>query len=97
MKREDFRKRATEDFKRMLPQLNQLLHQVQLTDKMKEYDIHGYKFLLRLNQDIIEMSLSDEKPIFPTLAFRPIDDIKADLLYFRIRDEFRIALNNAIL
>jgi hypothetical protein len=35
------------------------------------------------------MSLAIEKPIFPTLAFRLIGDKKADLLYFRIGDEFK--------
>ena len=82
-----------QQFKKMLPSLNQLIHQLRLTDKAQKYNVNGSEFLIRLNKDVIEMSLVIEKPIFPTLAFRPISDIKADLLYYRIGDDFTSALN----
>jgi hypothetical protein len=51
---------------------------------------------MRLNIDVIEMSLASERPIFPTLAFRPINDKKADLLYYRVSSDFRSKLHQAI-
>jgi len=51
---------------------------------------------MRLNGDIVEMSLADEAPIFPTLAFREISSAKTDLLYYRIGENFRTKLLEAI-
>jgi len=95
MKTEDFRKKANEDFKQILPLINKLIQQVKLTNKAQKFNINGAEFLMRLNADIIEMSLATERPIFPTLAFRPINDKKADLLYYRIGHDFRSKLNQA--
>ncbi len=89
MKTQDHRKNCLEQFKKMLPSLNQLIEQVRLTDKPEKYIINSAEFLIRLNKDVIEMSLAIEKPIFPTLAFRLIGENKADLLYFRIGDKFK--------
>ena len=50
---------------------------------------------MRLNGDIIEMSLADEAPIFPTLAFREFSSEKTDLLYYRIGQDFRSKLIEA--
>ncbi len=93
MKIKDQKKYSTEEFIELLPSLNQLINQFKLTDKIKEYDVNGTKFLIRLNKDIIEMSLAVDRPIFPTLAFRPINNEKADLLYYRIGIEFIRAVN----
>ena len=51
---------------------------------------------MRLNGDIIEMSLANEAPIFPTLAFRDLSSAKSDLLYYRIGQDFRASLIDAI-
>ena len=96
MKTEYFRQKANEDFKEILPLINKLIHQVILANKAEKYNINGAEFLMRLNVDIIEMSLVSESPIFPTLAFRPINDKKADLLYYRISSDFRSKLYQAI-
>jgi hypothetical protein len=96
MKTQDRRRYCLEQFKKMLPLLNGLINRVRLTDKAEKYNVNGAEFLIRLNKDIIEMSLAAEKPIFPTLAFRPINDVKADLLYYRIGDDFKSKLNEAI-
>ena len=96
MKTEDFRRKANEDFKEILPLINKLIHQVILANKTEKYNINGAEFLMRLNVDVIEMSLASERPIFPTLAFRPINNKKADLLFYRIGSDFRSKLYQAI-
>jgi hypothetical protein len=50
---------------------------------------------MRLNGDIVEMSLANEAPIFPTLAFRELSSEKTDLLYYRIGQDFRSKLMEA--
>jgi hypothetical protein len=50
---------------------------------------------MRLNGDIVEMSLADEAPIFPTLAFRELSPAKTDLLYYRIGNDFKSKLLEA--
>ena len=85
-----------------MPYLNEVIKQVDLTDKQKEYEVRGAKFLIRLRRDtfakenIIEMSLANESPIFPTLAYTPICETEAKLLYYRLRDDFISALHKAI-
>ena len=96
MKTEDFKRKSNEDFKEILPLINKLIHRVILANKAEKYNINGAEFLMRLNVDIIEMSLASERTIFPTLAFRPINDKKADLLYYRISSDFRSKLYQAI-
>ena len=92
----DRQKRDIEEFKRLLPYLHQLIHKVQLTNKPKVYHFNKADFIMRLNGDIIEMSLTDEAPIFPTLAFRELSPAKTDLLYYRIGQDFRSKLVEAI-
>ena len=41
------------------------------------------------------MSLADEAPIFPTLAFRALSPAKTDLLYYRIGQDFKSKLIEA--
>jgi hypothetical protein len=88
MKTEERRRYFNEQFKKILPSLNQLIHSVRLTDKAEKFTVNGAEFLIRLNKDIIEMSLASEKAIFPTLAYRQTSDTVADLLYYRITDDF---------
>ena len=96
MKTEDLRRKANEDFKEILPLINKLIQRLHLANKAEKFSINGAEFLMRLNVDIIEMSLATESPIFPTLAFRPINDKKADLLYYRISSDFRSKLYQAL-
>ena len=95
MKFTDRHKRDIEEFKRLLPYLHQLIHKVQLTNKPKIYHFKKSDFIMRLNGDIIEMSLANEAPIFPTLAFRDLSSAKSDLLYYRIGKDFRASLLEA--
>jgi hypothetical protein len=89
MKFTDIKKRDIEDFKSLLPYLHQLIHKVYLTNKAKVYHFNKADFIIRFNGDIIEMSLADEAPIFPTLAFRESSSVKTDLLYYRVGQNFR--------
>ena len=96
MKFTDRQKRDIEDFKRLLPYLHQLIHKVHLTNKPKIYHFNKSDFIMRLNGDIVEMSLANEAPIFPTLAFRELSLAKTDLLYYRIGNDFKSKLIEAI-
>ena len=91
----DKQKRDIEDFKKLLPYLYQLIHKVCLTNKPKIYHFNKTDFIMRLNGDIVEMSLADESPIFPTLAFRELSPAKTDLLHYRIGQDFRSKLMEA--
>jgi len=91
----DKQKRNIEDFKKLLPYLQKLIHKVHLTNKPKIYHFNKSDFIMRLNGDIVEMSLADEAPIFPTLAFRELSPAKTDLLYYRIGQDFRSKLMEA--
>ena len=91
----DKQKRNIEDFKKLLPYLQKLIHKVHLTNKPKIYHFNKSDFIMRLNGDIVEMSLANEAPIFPTLAFRELSPVKTDLLYYRIGNDFRSKLMEA--
>jgi hypothetical protein len=91
----DKQKRNIEDFKRLLPYLHKLIQKVGLTNKPQIYRFNKSDFIMRLNGDIIEMSLADEAPIFPTLAFRGLSSGKTELLYYRIGQDFRSKLMEA--
>jgi hypothetical protein len=91
----DKQKKNIEDFKKLLPYLQKLIHKVHLTNKPKIYHFNKSDFIMRLNGDIVEMSLADEAPIFPTLAFRELSPAKTDLLYYRIGNDFKSKLLEA--
>ena len=91
----DKQKRNIEDFMKLLPYLQKLIHKVHLTNKPKIYHFNKSDFIMRLNGDIVEMSLANEAPIFPTLAFRELSPAKTDLLYYRIGNDFRSKLMEA--
>ncbi len=95
MKFTDRHKRDIEEFKRLLPYLHQLIHKVQLTNKPRVYHFNKSDFIIRLNGNIIEMSLADAAPIFPTLAFRELSSTNTDLLYYRIGQDFKAKLEEA--
>ena len=96
MKTEEQRKYYKEQFKKILPSLNQLIHSVRLTDKVEKHTVNGAEFLIRLNNDVIEISLAKEEHIFPTLAYRHMTDTADDLLYYRITDEFTNQLRRTV-
>lgn len=95
MKFLDRQKRDIQEFKKLLPYLQDLIHKVHLTDKPTVYHFNNYDFIMRLNGDIIEISLANEAPIFPTLAFRELSSTKTDLLYYRIGQDFRFKVIEA--
>ena len=96
MKFSDRQKKQIADFKQLLPLLDRILAKIILTNKPKIYHFNKVDFIIRLNGDIIEMALADEAPIFPTLAFRELSDSRTDLLYYRVGQDFRYKLNEAI-
>ena len=96
MKFVDKQKRNIENFKELLPLIRKLLVKVHLSNKRQKYHFNNVDFLMRLNGDIIEIATADEAPIFPTLAYRELSDLKAELLYYRVGSDFKSKLNLAI-
>ena len=96
MKFADKQRRNIENFKELLPLIRKLLVKVHLSNKPQKYHFNNVDFLMRLNGDIIEVALADEAPIFPTLAYRELSHLKAELLYCRIGSDFKSKLNAAI-
>ena len=93
-------KRNIEEFNQLLPLLNKVIFKVEsqsnLTNHVKEFNVNGLGIFIRLNQDIFEMALSDEKPIFPTLAFRRLSSSKTELLYYRKGNYFKTKLSSFV-
>lgn len=96
MRFSDKQKKQIADFKQLLPLIDRLLCKIQLTNKPKIYHFNKVDFIIRLNGDIVEIALADEAPIFPTLAFRELSNSRTDLLYYRVGQDFRYKLNEAI-
>ena len=96
MKFADKQRRNIENFKELLPLIRKLLVKVHLSNKPQIYHFNNVDFLMRLNGDIIEVALADEAPIFPTLAYRELSYLKAELLYYRVGSDFKSKLNAAI-
>ena len=96
MKFVDKQKRNIESFKELLPLIRKLLVKVHLSNKPQKYHFNNVDFLMRLNGDIIEIATLDEAPIFPTLAYRELSHLKAELLYYRVGSDFKSKLNAAI-
>ena len=96
MKFADQKKRDIENFEELLPLIRKLLIKVHLSDKPQKYHFNNVDLLMRLNGDVIEIATADEAPIFPTLAFRELSHLKAELLYYRVGSDFKSKLNAAI-
>ena len=96
MKFADKHRRNIEEFKELLPLIRKLLIKVHLSDKPQKYHFNSVDFLMRLNGDIIEIATADEALIFPTLAYRELSHLKAELLYYRVGPDFKSKLNAAI-
>ena len=96
MRSSDRQKKDIADFKQLHPLIDRLLSKVQLSNKPKVYHFNKVDFIIRLNGDIVEMALADEAPIFPTLAFRELSNTRIDLLYYRVGQNFRYKLSEAI-
>ena len=96
MKFTEKQKRNIETFKELLPLIRKLLVKVHLSNKPQKYHFNNVDFLMRLNGDVIEIATADEAPIFPTLAYRELSHLKAELLYYRVGSDFKSKLNAAI-
>ena len=96
MKFADKQRRNIENFKELLPLIRKLLIKVHLSDKPQKYHFNNVDFLMRLNGDIIEIATAEEASIFPTLAYRELSHLKAELLYYRVGSDFKSKLNAAI-
>jgi hypothetical protein len=96
MKFADKHRRNIEEFKELLPLIRKLLIKVHLSDKPQKYHFNNVDFLMRYNGDIIEIATAVEALIFPTLAYRELGHLKAELLYYRVGSDFKSKLNIAI-
>lgn len=96
MKKEDYKKYCIEEFNKILPRLNALVAYKSLTNQQSEYELNGIKFLMRLNNNIIEIALASEKHIFPTLAYIRVNASKAKLLHYRVGYNFSRLLYSAL-
>ena len=96
MKFADKQKRDIKNFEELLPLIRKLLIKVHLSDRPQKYHFNNVDFLMRLNGDIIEIATADEAPIFPTLVYRELSHLKAELLYYRVGSDFKYKLNAAI-
>lgn len=82
-KKDTARIEAKRKFDKLYPMLQWILDEASITDQIKEFEVYGYKFLARLNNDIVEFGSADERPIFPTVVYRIDESGKPDLLGFR--------------
>jgi hypothetical protein len=96
MKFADKQRRNIENFKELLPLIRKLLLKVHLSSKPQKYHFNNVDFIMRINGDIIEIATAEEAPIFPTLAFRELSQLEAELLYYRVGSDFKSKLNAAI-
>jgi|GEM_PF-2117610 len=98
MKLGDRHKRNIEEFNQLLPLLNKVIAKIasqsNLTDYAKEFNVNGLGIFIRRNQDIYEMALSDERPIFQTLAFRRLSSSRTELIFYRKGNQFKSKLSS---
>jgi len=95
-KRDEARLEAERKFKKVFSLLKWLLNQVELTSRMTEFEVHGYKFLAKRLQNTFEFSPANEEPIFPTVAYELMEDGMPNLLYYRAGTELFHDLNVAM-
>ena len=95
MKPNDQKQYELETFDGLYPLIVKVLSQVEPTNKVAEYTVNGASFQIRQNGDLIEMGLSDEAPIFPTLTFKKLANFEVELLHFRVGKEFKNAIFKA--
>jgi hypothetical protein len=84
-----------ENFNGLFPLIAEVLHQVNPREEVDEYVVNGVAFQVRQKDDIIEMGLPIEAPIFPTLTFRKLPNHQVELLHYRIGKEFKDAIFQA--
>lgn len=87
-KNEDRKKYDIERFNLLYPLISKLLKKIEIKETITEHIVNGVAYQIRKNGDTVEMGLSSESPIFPTLVFKEKNNEKAELLYFRISIEF---------
>lgn len=83
-------------FKKVFSMLKWLLNQVDLTERMAEFEVHGYKFLAKRLENTFEFGPANEEPTFPTVAYELMEDGKPNLLYYRAGTELLHDLNVAM-
>jgi hypothetical protein len=87
-KNEDRKKYDEERFNLLYPLISKLIKKFELKETITEHVINDVVYQIRKFGDMVEMGLSSESPIFPTLVFKEKNNEKAELLYFRISSEF---------
>jgi hypothetical protein len=87
-KNEDRKKYDKERFNFLYPLIRKLIKKFELKETITEHVINDVVYQIRKFGDTVEMGLSSESPIFPTLVFKENNNEKAELLYFRISSEF---------
>ncbi len=87
-KNEDRKKYDEERFNLLYPSISKLIKNIELKETITEHFINDVAYQIRKIGDTVEMGLSSESPIFPTLVFKEKNNEKAELLYFRISIEF---------
>lgn len=95
MKPNDQKQYEQEVFDGLYPLITRVLSGVEPTSKVAEYAVNGASFQIRQNGDLVEMGLSDEAAIFPTLTFKKLPNFEVELLHFRIGKEFKDAIFKA--
>ena len=81
-----------ENFNKLYPSIDNLLNQVNSTAKITDYEVNGVAFQIRYKDNIVEMGLPIESPIFPTLIFKRLPNNQVELLHYRIGEEFKDAI-----
>jgi hypothetical protein len=87
-KNEDRKKYDEERFNLLYPSISKFIKKIELKEIITEHFINDVAYQIRKIGDTVEMGLSIESPIFPTLVFKEKINEKAELLYFRISTEF---------
>ena len=95
MDRNDRKQDDLENFNKLYPYIDNLLNQVNLTEKITDYEVNGVAFQIRYKNNIVEIGLPIESPIFPTLIFKRLPNHQVELLHYRIGKEFKDALYQA--
>ncbi len=83
MKAKDLKRYQQEEFNKIYPLLKKLLSKFQLSETITLFNFSEIEFLACNKDGVVEFSFSTERPIFPTLVFKPSDNGSAELLYFR--------------
>ena len=67
---EDRKKYDIERFNLLYPFISKLLKKIEIKETIAEHVVNGVEYQIRKFGDTVEMGLSSESPIFPTLVFK---------------------------